>query len=461
METQRTIISELPGKVGQTVLIKGWVHTWRALGKISFINLRDRSGITQVVLLPEELDEASQQIAAEARNEWVLAIEGEVQARNKGKGDDPLASVEVKAKRIEVLSRAETTPVEVSSDERLASEKIRLKYRYLDLRRPAMRRNLELRHEVIKFLRQWLYEHDFWEVETPFLSKSTPEGARDFLVPSRKQKGSFYALPQSPQQYKQLLMVAGVEKYFQVVRCFRDEDQRGDRQPEFTQLDIEMSFVTTEEVLLLTEQLMTELVKAVTPHLHLSTLPFTRITYAEAMAKYQSDKPDLRKDKNDPTELAFAWVTDFPMFEKLQDGSWSAVHHPFTAVQDPKDLDRAPATDIPAQQYDLVLNGFEVGGGSIREHRADNLSRVFQALGHSKEAVETQFGHLLEAFRYGVPPHGGIAPGIDRLVMVLAGQPNIREVMAFPKTNDGRDLMMDAPSPVDPAQLEELGIDVR
>jgi aspartyl-tRNA synthetase len=458
--SERTNIGQLAAKVGEIVLIKGWVHTWRALGKISFLDLRDRSGIVQVVLLPDELDAASQEIATDARNEWVLAIEGEVQSR-KGKGDEPLSNVEIKAKRIEILSRAETPPVDISSDERLASEEIRLKYRYLDLRRPKMQAHLKLRHEVIKFIRQWLSQRDFWEVETPFLSKSTPEGARDFLVPSRKQKGSFYALPQSPQQYKQLLMVAGVEKYFQIVRCFRDEDQRGDRQPEFTQLDMEMSFITQEDVLQLTEQLMTELVTNVTPHLHLSATPFVRMTYAEAMAKYQSDKPDLRQDKNDPTELAFAWITDFPMFEKLQDGSWSAVHHPFTAIQNPADLERAPAADIPAQQYDLVLNGFEVGGGSIREHRPENLSRVFQALGHSKEAITAQFGHLLTAFKYGVPPHGGIAPGVDRLVMVLAGEPNIREVMAFPKTSDSRDLMMDAPSSVDKNQLNELGIQLK
>ncbi len=460
METQRTTIGELPQKVGETVLIKGWVHTWRSLGKMGFVDLRDRSGVVQVVLLPDEMDEASRKVAEEARNEWVLAISGEVQSR-KAKGDDPLAGVEVKAKHIEVLAKAETPPVEISSDERLANEDVRLKYRYLDLRRPAMRDHLKLRHEMIRFVRQWLYERGFWEVETPFLSKSTPEGARDFLVPSRKQRGSFYALPQSPQQYKQLLMVGGVEKYFQVVRCFRDEDQRGDRQPEFTQLDMEMSFVDQEDVMQLTEQLVTELVETVTPHLHLSATPFTRITYAEAMAKYQSDKPDLRKDKNDPTELAFVWVTDFPMFEKLQDGSWSAVHHPFTAVQNVADLDRAPAADIPAKQYDLALNGTEIFGGSIREHNSENLSRVFQALGHSKEAVEAQFGHLLEAFRYGVPPHGGIACGLDRLAMILTGTQSIREVMAFPKTSDGRDLMMEAPSTVEKDQLDELGIQLK
>lgn len=462
MSTERTILSDLLQKVGETVVIKGWVHAWRSLGKVRFWDVRDRAGVVQVVLLPAELDEASWKIAEDARGEWVVEVEGLVQSRKSQEAEkNPIAGVEIMAKRLGVFSQAATTPMEINSDERLPGEEIRLKYRYLDLRRPLMKSHLKLRHEVIRFLREWFYKNDFWEIETPYLSKSTPEGARDFLVPSRKSKGSFYALPQSPQQYKQLLMVSGAEKYFQVVRCFRDEDQRGDRQPEFTQLDVEMSFITQEQILQMIEKLVLELIQNIAPDFKVTATPFTRITYDESMAKYGSDRPDLRDDNKDPKELAFCWVTDFPMFEKMQDGSWSAIHHPFTAVQDPKDLERAPASDIKAQQYDLVLNGNEIAGGSIREHLSENLMKVFQALGHSKENIDQQFGHLLEAFQYGVPPHGGIAFGLDRLIMILAGEQSIREVMAFPKTTDGRDLMMNAPAEVDKDQLKELGLKVQ
>lgn len=456
----RTIINQLPAKVGGTVIIKGWVHAWRALGKIRFLDLRDQSGIVQVVFGPDELSGEDFAAASEARLEWVVEIEGLVKER-KSKDDNPLAKIEVSAKRFTVINKAETPPVEVNNDERLANEEMRLKYRYLDLRRLKMQHNIKLRHEVVKFIREWFYKKDFWEIETPYLSRSTPEGARDFLVPSRKLPGSFYALPQSPQQYKQLLMVGGMEKYFQMVRCFRDEDQRGDRQGEFTQLDVEMSFIGQEDILVMMEGVMIELVKTVTPQLTIISTPFPRLTYAQAMAQYQSDRPDLRQDKNNPYELAFAWVTDFPMFEQMADGSWSAMHHPFTAVQNPADLDRAPATDILAKQYDLVLNGQEIGGGSIREHNPQNLQRIFEALGHSTQSIQQQFGHLLEAFKYGVPPHGGIALGLERLIMILAGEPSIREVMAFPKTLDGRDLMMDAPLPVAKDQLDELSLKLK
>ena len=303
------------------------------------------------------------------------------------------------------------------------------------------------------------------EIETPILSKSTPEGARDYLIPSRQQPGKFYAMPQSPQQYKQLLMVGGLEKYFQIVRCFRDEDTRGDRQPEFTQLDIEMSFTDEEEILGMIEEFLLSLFKGLYPErkVTLQNGKIPRISYDEAMKKYGVDRPDMRKDKEDKNELAPVFVVNFPMFEKREDGSWGAVHHPFTMpkVKDAKELKEAFKKDplgIKAFQYDVVLNGWEIFGGSIRNHDAELLQSVFEVMGHKRADIEAKFGHLLKAFQYGVPPHGGIAAGLDRLIAILQNEPNIREIIAFPKTGDGRDLMMDAPSDVDKKQLDELGL---
>lgn len=333
-----------------------------------------------------------------------------------------------------------------------------MKYRYLDIRRERMKKNLILRDRVVSFIRKYLHEKDFIEIETPILTKSTPEGARDYVVPSRMYPGKFYALPQSPQQYKQLLMVAGIERYFQIPRCFRDEDTRGDRQPEFTQLDLEMSFTTEEEVLGLIEDLYISMVKTVCPEKRITKMPFPRLPHKEVMEKYGTDKPDLRENKNDPDELAFLFVVDFPAFEwKEEEKRWDAVHHPFTApkTKDPEELKRDPGKHL-AEQYDFVLNGYEIGGGSIRIHDPKLLEAVFEIMGHAKEDIRKKFGHMLEAFEYGVPPHGGMAPGIDRFVMILAGEPNIREVIAFPKTGDARDLMMDSPSELDPRQLKEL-----
>jgi aspartyl-tRNA synthetase len=304
------------------------------------------------------------------------------------------------------------------------------------------------------------------------LTKSTPEGARDYVVPSRIHAGKFYALPQSPQQYKQLLMVAGLERYFQIARCFRDEDTRGDRQPEFTQLDIEMSFVGEEDILRLVEALYIDTVKAVAPEKVIAKIPFPRLSYQEAMERYGTDKPDLRANKDDPNELAFAFIVDFPMFEwKEAEKRWDAVHHPFTKIKIPTSkfqtddeaiaYIRANPGELVAEQYDFVCNGYEIGGGSIREHNPRILEAVFEMMGHSEGDVKKKFGHLLDAFSYGVPPHGGIAPGIDRFVMILANEPNIREVIAFPKTGDGRDFMMGAPSELDPAQLEELHVQIK
>jgi aspartyl-tRNA synthetase len=326
-----------------------------------------------------------------------------------------------------------------------------------------------MRHQVVQFIRNFLTAEGFVEIETPILTKSTPEGARDYVVPSRLQAGKFYALPQSPQQYKQLLMVAGMERYFHLARCFRDEDTRGDRQPEFTQLDVEMSFPTQEEILGLIEKLYTEMVKKLFPEKHISQTPFPRLTHKEVMEKYESDKPDLRKNKADPNELAFCFVADFPMFEwKESEKRWDAVHHPFTKTQNPEDLPakefieklKKNPENFLAHQYDFVCNGCEIAGGSIREHNPRILEAVFEIMGNEKEEIRKKFGHMLEAFEYGVPPHGGIAPGIDRFVMILMNEPNIREVIAFPKTGDGRDLMMNAPSDIDRKQLKELHLKI-
>ncbi|MEK9209362.1 MAG: amino acid--tRNA ligase-related protein, partial [Patescibacteria group bacterium] len=319
------------------------------------------------------------------------------------------------------------------------------------------------RHKIENYLREHLTKQGFIEIETPVLTKSTPEGARDYVVPSRLQKGKFYALPQSPQQYKQLLMVSGLERYFQLVRCFRDEDTRGDRQPEFTQLDIEMSFVEQEDILNLIENLFTKLVQDLYLEKNISQIPWPRLSYKEAMEKYGNDKPDLRKNKNDQNELAFCWILDWPLFEwNKNEKRWDPHHHPFTSPRD-EDLsllDKDPAK-VRSWQHDLVLNGYEVGGGSIRIHDPKIQEKVFELVGLKKEEIWQKFGHMLGAFRYGVPPHGGIASGLDRVIAILQNEPNIREVIAFPKTGDGRDLMMDSPSEINREQLKELGLEIK
>ncbi|OGN07555.1 MAG: hypothetical protein A2750_00455 [Candidatus Yanofskybacteria bacterium RIFCSPHIGHO2_01_FULL_45_42] len=462
---QRTQILQTKDMVGETVELFGWVATRRDHGKIIFIDLRDRSGIAQVVFVPQQGDMYA--TAEKLRPEWVVRIKGLVKARPEKmvNADIPTGKVEIEPQELEVLNEALTPPFALDTDGYEIGEENRMKYRYLDLRRPRLAGNLVIRHKLITFIRNWLDKKEFVEVETPILTKSTPEGARDYVVPSRLYAGKFYALPQSPQQYKQLLMAAGVEKYFQIARCFRDEDTRGDRQPEFTQLDLEMSFVAREDVMALNEVLLIDMIKTVFPEKRIQEIPFPRLTHKEAIEKYQTDRPDLRKDKDDKDLLALCWIIDFPFFEKADElgDSWTFTHNPFSA---PKPeamadlLDKKNIGEILTTQYDVVLNGWEIGGGSIRNHQAEALQAVFEIMGFEKSRIESNFGHMLEAFRLGTPPHGGIAWGLDRIIALLRNEPNIREVIAFPKTGDARDLMMDGPSEISAKQLEELHLKV-
>ena len=581
--------------IGNQVTLAGWVDRRRDHGGLIFIDLRDREGIVQVVFNPE-IAAKSCQLANGMRNEYVVRVSGEVAPRPPGTENPRLATgeIEVIAHSTEILNKSKTPPFYINEEVEV-DESLRFKYRYLDLRRNRMKANLVLRHRVVKFIRDFLDKKGFIEVETPLLIKSTPEGARDYLVPSRLQAGKFYALPQSPQQLKQLLMVAGMEKYFQIARCFRDEDTRADRQPEFTQLDIEMSFAEEEDIIKLMEELFTAMVRAVKPEIKVNK-PFPRIAYAEAMARFGTDKPDLRfsleiKDLSDivaqsefavfrnalaeggrvkgicapgcagysrgqleelnrlarengaeglvtialgaaggslskltmdavksvaakylsldqvkqmakclgastgdlllvvagktkiidnvlgelrqemghrlkladPGQLTFAFITDFPLFAWSEEtGRWEPMHHPFTAPKegDAPLLDSAPEK-ARSRHYDLVCNGCEIAGGSIRIHNSRLQRKVFKLLGYTDEEVEERFGHLLRAFDYGAPPHGGIAPGLDRVVMLLAGEETIREVIAFPKNQGAADLTFDAPAAVSEAQLTELHLRLR
>ena len=459
----RIFNTETVDKIGQEVELKGWVNARRDMGKITFLDLRDRSGLLQVVGVPSELDEKSLEEIKRARLEYLVEMTGIVQARGakQQNAELPTGKVEVLAKSFKVISESAAMPFEVDGDTKNISEELRLKYRYLDLRSERMKKNLELRHKVNKFFRDYLDEQGFWEIETPILTKGTPEGAREFIIPSRLYPGEFYVLPQAPQQFKQLLMVAGVEKYFQIARCFRDEDQRGDRQPEFTQLDLEMSFVGREDVIALMEKMLIKLVETVTPDKKIQQVPFPRFTYKEVIKEYGTDKPDLREDKNNPDVLAFCWIVDFPFFEKTEEGQWTFTHNPFSAAMPEYQeqlLKKKNIEKILAAQYDLALNGYEVGGGSIRNHQPEALRAVLEIIGFDEEQIKEQFGHMLEAFKYGAPPHGGIAPGVDRLVMILANEPNIREVIPFPKTGDAKDLMMGAPSPLPEQTLKDVHI---
>ncbi|MCK4474027.1 aspartate--tRNA ligase [Candidatus Parcubacteria bacterium] len=465
---KRTLIKETIKEIEKKVKVCGWVQVIRSHGKILFIDLRDVSGIVQLVFGPEfEKDKLTQSI----RPEWVIEIQGKVAKRPKGMLNPKhiTGSIEIQVENAKILSKAKTLPFSIDDDGYEINEEKRLKYRYLDLRRKRLKKNLEIRQKTIQFMRDYLIKQEFIEIETPILTKSTPEGARDFLVPSRNQSGKFYALPQSPQQYKQLLQVAGIEKYFQIARCLRDEDPRGDRQAEHTQLDIEMAFVSQKEILDLIEELYISIIKKIFPEKKITKIPFTRMTYEKAMEKYKTDKPDLRRNKKDPDELAFAFITDFPMFEwHEKDKKWGAQHHPFTLpnfvsqnlggqAKNIKEMKKNPKK-ILAFQYDFVLNGQEIGGGSIRNTDLEVLTAVFEVLGHKKQDIKKKFRNYFEAFSYGVPPHGGIASGIDRFLAVVLKEPSIREVIAFPKTGDNRDLMMDIPSEVTKEQLKELHI---
>ena len=459
-------IIETTNLIGQEVNIVGWVDTKRDHGKIAFIDLRDRTAKVQVVLVPSSLDEESKSLMSEIRPEWVIQIRGLVKSRPERLINPDLATgtIEIEALAIEVLNTAITPIFPLDQDKNEISEELRLEYRYLDLRRPEMYDNLLKRHKINQLARNFLDKEGFLEVETPILTKSTPEGARDFIVPSRHQVGSFYALPQSPQQYKQLLMAGGVERYFQIARCFRDEDTRKDRQPEFTQLDMEMSFVSAEDVMALNEKLLIELVQTLYPEKKIQSIPFPRISYSESMSKYGNDRPDIREDKEDNDLLAFCWIVDFPQFEKTDSGNWTFSHNPFSAPK-PEYMENLMATkdieNIISTQYDIVLNGFEIGGGSIRNHKPEALRKVLGIIGYEGEIVDNSFGHILTALASGTPPHGGIAWGMDRLLAVLQNEASIREVIAFPKTGDAQDPMMKSPSPVEIEQLLELGISIK
>ena len=439
----------------------GWVAVRRDHGKIIFIDLRDRSGIAQVVFADKNLHATADKL----RPEWVVKITGKVAKRpeNMVNPDLMTGKIEIQATGLEVLMEAQTPPIDVNSNGHEIGEEIRMKFRYLDLRRPRMQNNLRMRSKTLQFINNYFKEHDFVEIETPILGKSTPEGARDYLVPSRLYPGKFYALPQAPQQYKQLLMVAGLERYFQVARCFRDEDQRGDRQPEFTQLDIEMSFVDQEDIMDLIEDMMIEMISKLLPHKKIKATPFERVKYNDSLAKYKSDKPDLRADKSKRDELAFCWVIDKPVFVRSKsDGKLVSDHHPFTMpnTEDIDKLDTEPEK-VRAYSYDLVLNGFEIAGGSIRIHKREIQDKIFDLLGVDHEEKNRRFGHMLEAFEFGAPPHGGIASGLDRVASILADEDVIREAMAFPKTGDAKDPLMGAPSPVSKKQLDDVHISLK
>lgn len=466
---KRIYINQLSQHKNETVLIQGWINVRRDQGKMIFLDFRDVSGVVQGVILPNS---QAIEIGKQLRTEWVVEVAGKVNERpekNK-KADIVNGDIELEILEIKVLNEAQTLPLPIDADTRNVDENVRLKYRYLDLRSERMHKNIVNRYKIQKFIRDYLDKENFTEIETPLMSAPTPEGSRSFVVPSRLWKGGFYSLPQSPQQYKQLLMIAGFEKYFQFAKCMRDEDTRGDRQPEFTQLDMEMSFVSEEDVMQLNEKLLIEIVGKLYPHKKIQQIPFPRMSYKEAMATYGNDRPDIREDKNDPNLLAFLWIIDFPMFEKTGEdnvdgtGEWTFTHNPFSKPKDQSMgdfMNKQNIGDILTTQYDITLNGFEIGGGSIRNHEVEAQKTTFEIMGYDDERIKNNFGHMLEALQFGAPPHGGLAWGFDRLVMLLENEPNIREVIPFAKTGEGKDLMMNSPSDISVKQKAELGIVVK
>ena len=436
------------------VTLSGWIDTIRSHGGVAFIDIRDRYGKTQVVFVKSNKDfESIKNLSIESS----ISVKGKVQLRkaeteNK---DWETGEVELFGEKITIFNKSPPLPFEINDPK--VNEEVKLKWRYLDLRNSKLRGNLLLRNKIYKAIHDFMEKQEFIYVDTPILAKSTPEGARDYLVPSRVNPGQFYALPQSPQLFKQLLMVSGFDKYYQIARCFRDEDLRADRQPEFTQLDIEMSFIEVEDLLALMEQLWKYVFKQAL-NIEIKT-PFPRMSYDEAIKKYNSDKPDIRKNKNDPGEFAFLWVLDFPMFEyNEEDKRWYAMHHPFTSPKDGSDYSK-PGT-IKAKAYDLVLNGTELGGGSIRIHDSVMQQKVFDILGINKEEAKEKFGFLLDALSHGAPPHGGIAFGLDRATALMCAVESIRDVIAFPKNKAAQDVMLDAPSTTSEKQLKEAHIKI-
>jgi aspartyl-tRNA synthetase len=448
----RVHIKKIEDFLDKEICIKGWVYNIREHGKVAFLDVKDISGIVQCVIT-QKIEDFSKM--NELSKGACVEIYGKVNKRPQGTENEKsnVGNFEISINKLNILNKCPVLPFDLENLD--TNEDIRLKYRYLDLRRESMQNNLLLRSKIIKLIRDFLFEEGFNEFETPILAKSTPEGARDYVVPSRTQAGKFYALPQSPQLFKQLMMVAGFEKYFQIARCFRDEDLRANRQPEFTQLDIEMSFINQEDIINLTEKLLKRIWKEI---LNVDIqIPFPRISYDEAISKYGSDSPDLRKNKDDPKEFAFCWVLDFPAFEYSEEKKkYVAVHHPFTSPE-MNSFNKDPKS-AKAVAYDVVLNGSELGGGSIRIHNPETQSKVFEFLGINKEEQEEKFGFLLDALRFGAPPHGGIAWGLDRVVQLIIGADSIREVIAFPKNKDAKDLMLDAPSSISDAQLRDAHI---
>ena len=461
--TLRTLIGQTPTVAGQVVRLNGWVETKRDHGKITFIDLRDYSGVVQCV---------GYQKLGEVTPESVVEIIGLVKPRPEKmiNHDLPTGSVEIDVQSYTILNKAKELPIPVEGDGYAINEEVRLRYRYLDLRRNRMQKVIRLRSKLVQALRNGLFEQDFVEIETPLLTKSTKEGARDFLVPSRLNPGKFYALPQSPQQYKQLLMTAGFERYFQFAKCIRDEDLRADRGFEFTQLDLEMSFVSQSEVMATVESTVKSAVKTVGGQVKQD--PFPVIEYADAIKQYGADKFDLRTESDKQNGvLAFAWVVKFPFFKQVdrsdvaetRDGKsgWTFTHNPFSKPFEEHlawHLENTHTAEILTQQYDLVCNGFEVGGGSIRAHDPEVLRATFRTMGYSETEIEASVGHMLEAFEVGTPPHGGIALGVDRLVMLLANEVSLREAGAFPMSSTGKTAVMDAPNSVSDEQLKEVGI---